>query len=760
MMKNSTYRHIFGLYCVMLIACAFPYWAKGEVLVPSCHAVVMGVVAMTPSQKACEQRKFTDFENDFLPEVMNQLTAPRTGFMAVQFADNELGRQTRNVAGKTPANLYTWAIFQVSHDAYQILTILALSMAFLAGVFVLLVCRELQLTPIAGLVGAVFMATNPFMLYWLPFPMHIASLCWSAGLFWGIVRMHRRNDAIAWGVIAFSTYSLLMMGYLQTGIYSVWMLVGYVGWLGWGYSRRQQWGAFGLFCVKIGIAGVIGVLLAMPVYIDLWQQYRISTQPRNLDEFFTHFIAQIDTWDSLRIHLSARSNPELFGNPMAGVYPMEFDGLSIPLVYVTPLILAVVMRWRHVWWWVVWAVVLVALSVSVPLFTLWMRVIPGFRFSQWAPIWSSVIPIALIVAYGSDVITTQVQLPLVRRLIGWGVIGSSMLIAVNIWVGLQFDFAIHYEIVAICAGLLVGYMSFLWRPQLIVLVIMLIITLGYSAYPMLLHQPRAALVQDSEIVDVIRQYVVPGSRYAVVATELADIMAPNYNATQGLASVHSYHNFTSFYYQNFLRQLGGKSVSFGRLNRIVAPNYDTTTFWMSNIRLVLSAQPIDDQRIVLVKKINKALLYHVKQSMGMYWRIPVQLRPGISDIRIDDYHSRTPLAVNSYDNQGDVFHMTYPTVPTPTLMVLSRQYDVLWSAEYFDGTQWHATQIVSVNGVYMGVYLPANSQAIRLTYHTYVQYMWISHLIWVLMIGLVCSLWIKNKAYDVQSRRPLRYDAA
>ena len=88
------------------------------------------------------------------------------------------------------------------------------------------------------------------------------------------------------------------------------------------------------------------------------------------------------------------------------------------------------------------------------------------------------IPIALIVAYGSDVITTQVQLPLVRRLIGWGVIGSSMLIAVNIWVGLQFDFAIHYEIVAICAGLLVGYMSFLWRPQLIVLVIMLIITLG------------------------------------------------------------------------------------------------------------------------------------------------------------------------------------------------------------------------------------------------------------------------------------------
>ena len=82
-----------------------------------------------------------------------------------------------------------------------------------------------------------------------------------------------------------------------------------------------------------------------------------------------------------------------------------------------------------------------------------------------------------------------------------------------------------------------------------------------------------------------------------------------------------------------------------------------------------------------MKKINRVLLYHVKQSMGMYWRIPVQLRPGISDIRIDDYQSRTPLTVNSYDNQGDELHMTYTMVPTPTLMVLSRQYDVLWYAE-------------------------------------------------------------------------------
>jgi hypothetical protein len=78
--------------------------------------------------------------------------------MAVQFADNEMGRQARTLAGKTPANFYTWLIFQISHDAYRILTTLSLSMVFWAGLFGLLVCRELQLTALAGLIGALFLS--------------------------------------------------------------------------------------------------------------------------------------------------------------------------------------------------------------------------------------------------------------------------------------------------------------------------------------------------------------------------------------------------------------------------------------------------------------------------------------------------------------------------------------------------------------------------------------------------------------------------
>jgi len=207
-----------------------------------------------------------------------------------------------------------------------------------------------------------------------------------------------------------------------------------------------------------------------------------------------------------------------------------------------------------------------------------------------------------------------------------------------------------------------------------------------------------------------------------------------------LSSVHSYHNFTSFYYQNYLRQMGGKSVTFGRLNRTIAPDYGTIAVWMSNIGAVLSYAPIDDPHLVFVKKTGMATVYRVTNQMGLFWRIPVYLRNHISDIRVDDYRNRSSQPITYAEYHGDRQLVHYPATDISTLMVLSQQYDELWRAEVYDGNIWNPTRIVSVNGVFMGVYLPAQSTAIRLTYHTYMQYMWLSHVIWV--IGLLSiALW-------------------
>lgn len=737
-MNIASYRIALIIYIGIMLALTFPYWGLGQELVSSCHAVVMGVPQATAAQADCEQRKFTDFENDFLPEVNNQLTAPRTGFMAVQFADNEMGRQTRMLAGKTPANFYTWLIFQISHDAYRILTILALSMAFLAGVFGLLVCRELQLAPLAGLIGALFLATNPFTAYWLTFPMHIASICWSAGAFWGIVRLHRRGDLLAWGMLAFSVYSLLMMGYLQTVIYSVWIFGAYSVWQAW--RQKPQWQASVIWFAKMGSAAVIGAVLALPAYLDLWQQYQISAQPRSADSFFTHFIQVISNWDGVWWYISTHTIPEVFGNPMSGTYPFQFDGLSVPLFYGVLIVLAIVLQWRRVWLWGIWLGILLMMSVSPTLFTMVMHTIPGLRFSQWAPIWSGVLPLALVSAYGCDALLTSLDRQRVAKTIVGCLIGVGAIAGMAWRVAQQGQLDLQWGAVVIVVGIVIAY-SILIRRMIPNMVLgMAIITVAYSTYPLLLHQPRTALVTQSDLVTTLQDTLLPGQRYAVVSAELADMLSPNFNTMHGLASVHSYHNFTSFYYQNYLRQMGGKSVTFGRLNRTIAPDYAHMSFWMSNIGAVLSYAPIDDPHVVLVKKIGAAMVYRVTHQMGAFWRIPVNLRPSITDIRVDAYRNRTSLPITDAEYHGDTQVVRYPVAPKPSVVVLSQQYDELWQADAFDGVAWHPTRIVSVNGVFMGVYLPAQSTAIRLTYHTYMQYMWISHLIWAIGI-LVNVVW-------------------
>jgi hypothetical protein len=44
---------------------------------------------LTPSMIACEQRKLADYEEEFLPEIVNQQTLPHTGFLVTRNELNE-----------------------------------------------------------------------------------------------------------------------------------------------------------------------------------------------------------------------------------------------------------------------------------------------------------------------------------------------------------------------------------------------------------------------------------------------------------------------------------------------------------------------------------------------------------------------------------------------------------------------------------------------------------------------------------------------
>jgi len=727
----ATYRRALVLYIACMVILGGWLWASGNVLSPVCHAQINGMHYLTEPMLACEQRKLADYEEEFLPEIVNQQTLLHTGFIVTRNEFNEFGRQAKHITGNTPANLYTWVLFQFFTDPYDILALQSLSLLCLFGVWVLLICRELKITPTAGLFAALSGVTTPFLVYWLTFPMHIATVCWTAALLYGLMRVFRQRDGLGWLVVAFATYGLFLMGYPQTAVYSVWMLAGYVGVVSWPLLRRGMWWDVARWLGFALSAAVFGVLLTIPAYLDLYLRYRDSQRFWVKDEFFLQAIQVITSAKDVLLYVVSRFAPELYGNPLASTYPLEFDGANITLLTGIMVVVAVCYRRRVAWWWLACVVGLWVLTISPTLFTVVLHLFPGFRLSAWTPAWSTVVPMVLVVAYGCDAL---LGLPVaqVRRVFGWVIIAQCMVVGGGFMVARWFDLPIaSWDMVRI--GLLImTTIVWYWRQTPLTTWGALVISVLVTAAPLFVAQPRSALIRTTPLTQTLGQSVPTGARFAIVSPALEYLLAPNYNAVLGIASVHSYNNFFTPYYQRLITQLGGKITVYGKLNRAIDPDYNSTVFWMSNIAVVLVAQPLDHPNLELVTQHADVWVYHVKQRMGQFWRIPVQRVANVSDIHIPDYQVPQPLPITQYQNNGDMVELHYPVASTQSLVVMSTLYESGWQAESFDGQVWKKVVPVSVNGAFLGVVVPAQSQAVQLRYVTYVQYMWISHLTWLL----------------------------
>ena len=737
----NTYRHACLIYVVCVMVLGGWLWFSGDVLSPVCHAQINGMQYLTEPMLACEHRKLADYEEEFLPEIVNQQTLPHSSFIVTRNEFNEFGRQAKHITGNTPANLYTWVLFQFIADPYQMLAIQSLSLLGLFGLWVLLICRELNIAPTAGLFAALSGVTTPFLVYWVTFPMHIATVCWTTALLYGVMRTFRTRDGRGWLVIAFATYGLFMMGYPQTAVYSIWMLAGYVGVVCWPLLRRGLWWDVARPVGFVFVAAMFGALLTMPAYLDLYVRYRDSQRFWVKDEFFLQAIQVISSAKVAVLYMVSRFVPELYGNPMGTTYPLEFDGASIPLLTALLFVVAICYRRRDAWWWLACVIGLWVLTVSPALFTLVLHLFPGFRLSAWTPAWSTILPMTIVVAYGCDVL---IGLPMarMRQVIGWVIIGQFIVVGCGIAVAGWFDLGIAPWDALRIGVIVITTLLLYWRQTPMMVWSALVLSVLVTAAPLIVHQPVQALIKETPLTRTLQQQVPSGARFAVVSGSLEHVLAPNYNALIGVASVHSYNNFFTPYYQRLIHQLGGKITVYGKLNRAIAPNYDDTVFWMSNIAVVLAAQPIDHPNLVLVTQHDDVWVYEVKQRMGAYWRIPVRRVTDVSDIHIPDYHAPQSLPITQYQHHGDVVELQYPVASTASLLVLSTLYESGWQAESFDGQRWTKVAPVSVNGAFLGVVVPAQSSALIVRYETYVQYMWISHVVWLGCFVVVGAWWL------------------
>lgn len=119
----------------------------------------------TPSiSMAIENRKFSDFNNAYIPEIIEHLNAPRSGWIATWSDKNELGRPMHYMSGFSPAYLPYRLTTLKESNAWKIIILISLFNIFASGIFIIFFCQEIRLIPLEGLVAGMSMAFSPTLI--------------------------------------------------------------------------------------------------------------------------------------------------------------------------------------------------------------------------------------------------------------------------------------------------------------------------------------------------------------------------------------------------------------------------------------------------------------------------------------------------------------------------------------------------------------------------------------------------------------------
>lgn len=271
----------------------------------------------------------------------------RSGWLPLWSNNTELGRPLYQISGFSSAYLPSWVITRLVDGPWRFITTLSLGFCFLAGLFVLLFTREVGLSPIAGLIAGLGLATSPLFMYWLTFPMFPAVWCWAAGALWAVTRLAKRPDILGWGVLAFSGYSLLMTAYPQPVVFHAYLLGGYGLWLAYHQARVSRLELAKFLTLALS-ALVVGAALAFPVYRDLFilssESARVAPDP----SFFTMVLPKFASFTEL-VRFVLSTIPEIFGNPIAPSFPFSYDGLSVTLIAIFFGVVALVTSFKETW---------------------------------------------------------------------------------------------------------------------------------------------------------------------------------------------------------------------------------------------------------------------------------------------------------------------------------------------------------------------------------------------------------------------------
>ena len=402
----------------LVVAFAFPYWAKGRVPFPADYLV--------NNFPPWQYFYGLPIKNSAMPDVIGQMYPFK--HLVINFWKN--GQvplwNPYNFSGNPFLANYQSAVFHPANWLFFILpeidawSIMILMQPLLAGLFAYLFCRQLKLSQTAALLSSVAFMFCGFITVWMAYGTLSWALLWLPLVLYAIERSFQKLTG--WGLIliSFSLAASFFSGHFQTSLY---VFLTSLTYLVFRLLTSHRAKAF-LFCLLFVL---LGVLLVSVQILPTFEFYRLSIRSKALG------ISEIIPWHYLVTILV----PDFYGNPVTrndwfGHYAewSSFAGV-IPFI----LALFVVFRKRKpvVFYFAILGLFSLILRHPTFLLDLIIKVkIPVFSSSSVARINGLLsFSVAILAGFGLDQLITDLKKRKFKPLFGVALV--FLIIVLGVW---------------------------------------------------------------------------------------------------------------------------------------------------------------------------------------------------------------------------------------------------------------------------------------------------------------------------------------
>jgi hypothetical protein len=690
----------------------------GEVIFPHSNAIESGVydkqIDPHPSN-----RKFSDENSVFIPELANNLSSNRKAWFATWNPHVELGRVAFQLYGLGRACPLTNLLSCFTSNPFLLYTALVLLTVGLTGSFLLLFLRALGLPPLACAVSALGISFTTFVSYWLTFVMFLSAICWSICLLWLITEFTQKRSWIVALGLAFATYSLLMTAYPQINVLCAYIIGAY------GLTRLGQMPGSGreklrTALVMLACAGA-GALASLPGYLDLFFVARDSARLEGVsDSFFLGVLPPGGGWPELTSFLITIFDWSWLGNAIAPAYPKHFNGLSFTPVYGSLIWASFLLKNRRAV--LFWQLILSACLAATIFPTVYLFAVHhlGFGLSRIQLLVGGIIPGFVLSAFAVDSIFRN-ELRLTIRSAAWLLlpVTAEVIIALLAWRKLPIDAVAVGATLLLVGGLLA---SIYWR-SITTLVGIAILSVLFYGRPLILSRPLGTIHTSSELINAIKSHTPGGSRFAI-GDRAIESLPPNQEVLFGLQSVNSYDSLSSRRYQELVRRWStvgtrtyGRNFKFLEIESALGDQ----TFPFSNVDIILSSRLLKTGQLALAAEVDGIKLYQpVAAPIGLL-QTPLVRFSNAKEVMIDPALDQENLPSRQVEVLNDFQKIRVTASPRATLLFLSQQYHRAWRAE----SRHQPLRAVMVNRFYQGVIVPPNTSEIELSFRPFVLWSWL-----------------------------------